>query len=87
MLSIFKDWLFDTSGSTVNIDGSPMCGSVDIHGNPFGVTDCSTTSLFDDTSGLHSSLGCTGDLFSSTSSSFDDSFSSGMGCGSSMFGD
>ncbi|WP_322014912.1 hypothetical protein [Paraburkholderia sp. J12] len=33
-----------TSGSepgfrpTVNIDGSPMCGSTDIHGNPYGVT-------------------------------------------------
>jgi len=23
-----------------NIDGSSMCGDFDIHGNPFGVTDC-----------------------------------------------
>jgi hypothetical protein len=26
-------------GPTVNIDGSPMIGSIDIHGNPYGVTD------------------------------------------------
>ena len=24
---------------TVNIDGTPMCGDIDIHGNAFGVTD------------------------------------------------
>ena len=26
----------------VNIDGTPMCGDVDIRGNPFGVTDWSS---------------------------------------------
>lgn len=29
--------MIDT-GLAVNIDGAPMCGDVDIHGNPFGVT-------------------------------------------------
>lgn len=30
---------FDSNnGPAVNIDGTPMMGSVDIHGNPFGVT-------------------------------------------------
>lgn len=29
---------FDSSPA-VNIDGSPMVGPVDIHGNPFGVID------------------------------------------------
>lgn len=27
-----------------NIDGSSMCGDFDIHGNPFGVTDCHSDS-------------------------------------------
>lgn len=26
------------SEQNVNVDGSPMCGSVDINGNPYGVT-------------------------------------------------
>ena len=30
------DWSDDDG---VNIDGTPMMGDVDIHGNPFGVTD------------------------------------------------
>ena len=34
----------DSFSPGVNIDGSPMCGDTDIHGNPFGVT----TSSFDD---------------------------------------
>ena len=82
----------DTSGPIVNIDGSPMIGGiggVDIHGHPFGVTDTqtSTTSLFDDTTGIHSSIGCgTDDMFGGgTSGAFDDSFNSG--CGGSMFDD
>ena len=29
---------------TVNIDGTPMCGDTDIHGNPYGVTDWHTDS-------------------------------------------
>lgn len=36
---------------TVNIDGTPMCGSVDINGNPYGVTpvgdNIDHTSCFD----------------------------------------
>lgn len=35
-----SDW---SSGPSVNIDGSPMVGSVDIHGNPYGVTSQSVT--------------------------------------------
>ncbi len=37
-------FLFGSSNSvsndepSVNIDGSPMCGGVDINGNPYGVT-------------------------------------------------
>ncbi len=31
--------MFDIGSShACNIDGSPMCGSTDIHGNPYGVT-------------------------------------------------
>lgn len=30
--------LFD-SGPSVNIDGTPMVGAIDINGNPFGVTE------------------------------------------------
>jgi hypothetical protein len=38
-----SDWESHDAGSrswepTVNIDGSPMIGGVDIHGNPYGVT-------------------------------------------------
>jgi hypothetical protein len=33
--SVFSDSGFSHS---CNINGSPMCGGVDIHGNPFGVT-------------------------------------------------
>lgn len=38
------NFLFGSSNSvpngepSVNIDGSPICGSVDINGNPYGVT-------------------------------------------------
>ena len=57
--------MFD-DGPSVNVDGTPMMGSIDIHGHPFGVTD------FD--SGIHS---CTNDMFDDSfsscgHSSFDD---------------
>lgn len=29
----------DFSEHAVNIDGTPMCGDIDIHGNVFGITD------------------------------------------------
>ena len=40
-------WFF-SSWSSVNIDGSPMVEgtSVDIHGNPYGVVNTSTTNSF-----------------------------------------
>ncbi|WP_371185234.1 hypothetical protein [Thalassotalea maritima] len=58
-----------SSEPSVNIDGTPMVGSVDINGNPYGVTSV------DDS--LNSSCSID-DSFSSidSSSSFDDSFSS-----------
>jgi hypothetical protein len=76
----------DTSSPIVNIDGTPMVGGIDIHGNPFGVTD-TTSSLFDDhlstsilnNSGIHSGIGCD-DIFNSTSC-FDDAINTGIGCG------
>ena len=91
-LSTGSESLFDTAGPAVNIDGSPMIGGIggiDIHGHPFGVTDTlsSTTSMFDDTTGIHSSIGCgTDDMFSSsTTSTFDDPFNSG--CNGNLFDD
>ena len=68
--------LADDSGPAFNIDGSPMLGDTDIHGNTFG-----TSGGFDD--------GCcafddSSTIFDDHSSLFDDSFSS---CGSSCFGD
>jgi hypothetical protein len=59
---------------TVNIDGSPMLGGVDIHGHPFGVTDSDSSAFSSDDFGCDSS---SDDSFMS-SSSFDtcDSFSS-----------
>lgn len=75
------DTLTSISSPAVNIDGSPMIGGVDIHGHLFGITD----DTFSD-AGIHSGIGCD-DMFSSGigSSSFDDSFSSSIGCGSSGF--
>ncbi|TMO68854.1 hypothetical protein [Pseudoalteromonas aurantia] len=39
------------SEPSINIDGSPMCGSVDLNGNPYGVTSTDDgiehTSCFD----------------------------------------
>lgn len=57
---------------SVNIDGSPMCGGVDINGNPFGVTESSAYDICSVDDSL-SSFDC--------SSSFDDSFD---GCGSGL---
>ncbi len=71
------NWLFsndsnsiNTTEPTVNIDGSPMCGGVDINGNPYGVSnisDCSS-SVIDDTFDFCS--------IDDSFSSFDDSFDS-----------
>jgi hypothetical protein len=74
--SIFSDSsgpMIDTTPS-VNIDGTPMIGNVDIHGNPFGITSddtfsCST--MFDDSPGCGSNM-------------FDDAFNN---CDNSMFDD
>lgn len=67
------NWIFgvdddakNSTEPTINIDGSPMCGDVDINGNPYGVTeisDCSS-SMDDSFTSMDSSCG------------FDDSFSS-----------
>ncbi len=54
------------TGPSVNIDGSPMVGSVDINGNPYGATDSSWSN---DSWSHH-------DLFSS-SDSYSDSCSTG----------
>jgi hypothetical protein len=41
-LSNFFSAAWDAAtGPSVDIDGSPMVGSVDIHGNPYGVIDIS----------------------------------------------
>lgn len=57
----------------VNIDGTPMMGDVDIHGNPFGVTNQDS---------LGSSLsGGLDDSWSGGGSFNDDSFGGGMGNG------
>lgn len=58
--------MIDTSPA-VNIDGTPMCGDMDIHGNPFGVTSSdddtfscdSSMSMFDDSPGC----GCDSSMF------------------------
>jgi len=55
------------SAPSVNVDGTPMCGSIDVHGNPYGITemsDCSSSMIDDSFSSIDSSCG------------FDDSFSS-----------
>ena len=52
----------DTTPST-NVDGTPMCGSIDVNGNPYGVTDTSDCSP-----------SVIGDAFDTCS--MDDSFSS-----------
>ncbi|RGE46650.1 hypothetical protein DZC30_02420 [Comamonas testosteroni] len=57
----------------VNIDGSPMMGDVDIHGNPFGVTSPDSFG-----GGLS---GGVDDSWSSGGGFNDDSFGGGMGGG------
>jgi hypothetical protein len=61
------------STPSVNIDGSPMCGSVDINGNPFGVgeiSDCSSLIMDDSFSSMMDDSSCG---FDDSFSSFDDS--------------
>lgn len=41
-----SDDSISNSEPSVNIDGSPMCGSVDINGNPYGVTSTVMVSIF-----------------------------------------
>ncbi len=79
IFSISSEPMIDTTPS-VNIDGTPMCGDIDIHGNPFGVMSnddiflCdSSMSMFDDGHGC----GCGSNMF-------DDTFNS---CSGSMFDD
>jgi len=63
----------DMSRPMVNIDGTPMVGDVDIHGNIYGVT----SSMFDTHSSfdMHSSFD-SGSSWSSSSDSFGSSWSS-----------
>lgn len=41
-------WMSSSTSSdpSFNIDGTPMCGRLDIHGNPYGITS-SSGSMFD----------------------------------------
>lgn len=57
-----------SSEPSVNVDGTPMCGGVDINGNPYGVTESSTDDICSISDSL-SSFDC--------SSAFDDTFDSG----------
>lgn len=59
------------SEPSVNVDGSPMCGSVDINGNPYGVT--STDDGID-----HNSCFDNGFPSSDTFGTFDDSSCGGF---------
>ncbi|MGK0234789.1 MAG: hypothetical protein ACI9EK_001318 [Psychroserpens sp.] len=78
------NWIFGSSNDSVasvdpsvNIDGSPMCGSFDINGNPFGVSEISDSSspIMDDSFSS---------MMDDSSCGFDDSFSSfdDSSCGS-----
>ena len=72
LFGLFTDTAIDSEPS-VNVDGTPMCGSVDINGNPYGVTEVEPIEI----------TTCDTDSFSSDfsdtfSCDFDDSFSSGM---------
>lgn len=56
---------------SVNVDGTPMCGSIDTNGNPYGVTemsDCSSSMIDDSFTSMDSSCG-----FDDSFNSFDDS--------------
>lgn len=59
---------------SVNIDGSPMCGSVDINGNPYGVTQSSNDDIcsIDDSFSTFECTSAFDDTFDSGCSSFDD---------------
>lgn len=70
---LFGSSSIDTTQST-NVDGTPMCGSIDVNGNPYGVTDvsgCSSSMMDDSFASIDSSC-----EFDDSFSSFDDS-----GCG------
>jgi hypothetical protein len=63
------------SSSSINVDGTPMCGSIDAHGNPYGVTDTSdcTSSMMDDSfSSIDSSCGFDDSFDDSSCGGFDD---------------
>lgn len=70
--------LFD-SQPAVNIDGAPMIGDVDIHGNPYGVTENdhgTNDSLLSDTTSLD--IGGDSSLFDTSSAFATDDSSSSM---------
>lgn len=79
-MGLFSELFSNSSISepSVNVDGSPMCGSVDINGNPYGVTSpddsFDSCSIFDDSFSTTDSSSCFDDSFSSfdSSSGFDD---------------
>lgn len=56
MFSGLFNWLIDSKDScgiaqpSFNIDGTPMVGTVDLHGNPFGVTSHDSYTSMDSTS-------------------------------------
>ncbi len=64
----------DTSRPMFNIDGTPMVGDMDIHGNFYGMT--SSHSTFDSGSSWSSSSDSFGSSWSSSSDSFGSSWSS-----------
>jgi hypothetical protein len=59
--------LFNDNQPAFNIDGTPMMGSIDVHGNPYGITG--------DHAGFDSSWSSSSDSFGS-SDSFDSGWSS-----------
>jgi hypothetical protein len=71
--------MIDTTPS-VNIDGTPMCGGIDIRGNPFGVTSNEDIFLHDSSMSMFDDSHCCG----YGSNMFDDTFSS---CSGSMLDD
>ncbi|MCL1036718.1 hypothetical protein L2750_06080 [Shewanella submarina] len=59
----------------VNVDGTPMCGDVDIKGNPYGVVEIETTTDSSMDSSYDSDFGFSSDdSFSSCDSGFMDDF-------------
>ena len=57
---------------TVNVDGTPMCGSVDVNGNPYGVTETDDICSIDDSLSSNDYSGGFDDTFDSSFSCFDD---------------